>query len=125
MGPLDAARTLRAASASLLAQGALHGRLAGLDLQEEKIRLAHMLVALLLSIALGVCAVLFTGALVVVAAWNTPYRVASLAALALLAAGGTFYAGRRLRGYSRQGEKSFAASMEEFAADVALLRLAL
>lgn len=125
MGPLDAVKVLHAASAALLSQGALHGKLAGLDLQEEKNRVVKMLVALLLGIALGSCALLFAGALVVVATWDTGYRVAAVAAFALAAAAGAIFAWRWLHALSRAGDRSFAASREEFAADAALLRLSL
>ena len=125
MGPLDAFRTLRSAGPALLAQGALHGKLAGLEWQAEKVRLLKMLETLLLGFALGICGLLFAGGLVLLVAWDTPYRATSLAALALLSAFGALQAWRRLHALADIGSEVFADSRAELAADAALLRLSL
>ena len=65
---------------------------------------------------------LLVAVLVLALAWDTSYR--AVAVLALIAAYGTGLelARRRLRTLSALGEKSFAATREELAADIELLR---
>lgn len=122
LGPLDAVRVLQAAGGALFAQALLHAELAGVEWEEEKNRLARMLAIALLGFACLLCTLLFAGALALAATWETPYRVPMLAALVLASGSGTFAAWRRFRAHAALGSRSFAASREELAADVALLK---
>jgi len=119
---IDALRLLFSAGGALLDQAGLHGRLARLDWIEEKARLFSMLVVGLLGFASLLCTMIFIGILVIAPSWDTAYRMPAIFALVALYGLATGLAWRRLRRLSAQGKDAFAATREEFAADVALLR---
>ncbi len=120
--PLDVVRILRSAGSALFAQASLHGQLARVEWAEEKSRLLQMLVFGLLGFAGLLCVLLAAGALVLALSWDTPYRIA--AAVALLAVYGLIagFAWVRLKTLSARGNQAFAATREELAADIALLK---
>jgi uncharacterized membrane protein YqjE len=122
INPLDAARMLHAAGGAMLAQALLHAELAGVEWEEEKNRLLRMLALALLGFACLLCTLLFAGGLVLAATWDTPYRVPTFTALAILFSLGTVTAWRRFQAQAALGSQSFAASREEFAADTAVLK---
>lgn len=122
INPLDAVRILRSAGGSLLAQALLHGQLARVEWEEEKNRLLKMLAVTLLGFACLLCAMLFAGAMVIAASWETAYRFHALAGLIFLFGAGTAAAWRRFQALSALGSEIFAASREELAADTALLK---
>ena len=122
MAMLDALRMLHAAGGALLTQAMLHGQLARVEWAQERSRLLKMLAVTLLGFAGLLCALLFTGALILALAWDTAYRIPSLLALILAYGLGTGIAWRRLRMLSAQGEYSFAATREQLSADLALIR---
>ena len=122
MGTLDSARMLHAAGAALLTQAQLHAQLVGIEWQEEKHRLLKMLAVALLGFAGLLCTLLFAGGLALAATWETPYRVPTLAGLALLFGSCTVAAWRGLQAQAALGSQSFAASREELAADAAVLK---
>jgi len=113
---------LRSAGSALLAQGGLHAELLRLEWMEERQRLRRMLLAVLAGTAFLLCSLLTLGALLVLLSWETPYRVLTLALLLLayaLAAGFAWY---RFLTLAAMGSQAFAASREELAADLALLK---
>lgn len=122
INPLDVVRMLRSAGAALFTQAAMHGQLARLDWAEEKARLLQMLIVGLIGFAGLLCVLLFAGALVLAFSWDTSYRVQ--AAIALVVAYGlvTGFAWSRLKALSALGNQAFAATREELAADLALLK---
>ena len=103
----------------------LHGQLARIELEEEKNRLLKMLAATLLGFACLLCVLLFAGALVLAATWETRYRIEACAGLVILYGIGTAAAWRRFQAWSAQSDQTFAASREELAADAALLKSSL
>jgi uncharacterized membrane protein YqjE len=119
---LDVVRILRSAGSALFTQATLHGQLARVEWAEEKSRLLRVLVLGLLGFASLLCLMLAAGALVLAFSWNTPYRVP--AAIAVIAAYGLVasFAWIRLKALSAQGSQAFAATREELAADLALLK---
>ncbi len=119
---LDVVRLLRSAGAALFTQAAMHGQLARVEWAEEKTRLSQMLVVGLIGFASLLCAMLVIGALVLAFSWDTAYRID--AATALLVAYGLVagFAWRRLKGLSARSSQAFAATREELAADMALLK---
>ncbi len=122
IGPLDAIRILQSVSGALLVQAVLHGQLAVIALEQEKQRLLGLLAVTLVGFACLLCALLFAGALAVSATWETGYRAHTLAGLVLLFGLGTAAAWQRFGTRSAAGRMALAASREEFAADVALLK---
>jgi uncharacterized membrane protein YqjE len=121
-GPLRAMRVLQSAGSELLVQAVLHGQLAAIEWEQEKHRLQRMLALTLAGFACLLCTLLFAGALALSASWDTGYRIHVLAVLVLLSGFGTAAAWQRFGIRSSAGDRSFAASREELAADLALLK---
>lgn len=119
---LDIIRLLRSAGGTLFAQTALYAELARVEWEEEKNRLLKMLLVILLGLACLLCAMLFVGTLVLALSWETVYRIPVLIALIVVYGGGTGLAWRRFQILSMQSTQSFAATREEIAADISLLR---
>ena len=122
ISPLDAYRLLRRAGGALLTQATLHGELARVEWAQEKRRLLKMLGVVLLGLTALTCMMLFLGFMVLAISWDTPYRVAGVAAMSLIYALATFVAWQRFKVLASLGDDSFAATREELAADLALLR---
>lgn len=104
---------------SLLALAITRGRLAGLELVEERERLLRRLALIVAGILLLTLAVLFLGLLVVAAFWDT-HRLAALVwtGLAFLVTGVLLC---RAGLASREGDAPFAATLAEFEKDRARL----
>lgn len=88
-------------------------RLAGQELTQEKERLFGMFAAMLLAGLLLFCGLLSLSALIVVAAWTTPYRVHAMSTLMVLYLLGAGLAWRRFDTLERQGEKAMARTRQE------------
>jgi uncharacterized membrane protein YqjE len=119
---LSAARILRAAGGALWTQAGLHGELARIEWAAEKRRLSRQFVLLALALVLINCALIAAGALLLVIAWNTPWRLAAALALPLVYAAAAAVAAWRLRVGAARAAPAFAATRQELAADLALLR---
>lgn len=119
---LSVLRLLRSAGAAVIAQAGLHSRLVWLEWAQEKQRLARMLTAMLLGVACLLCLLLLGGAVVLVAFWDTPYRISALIGLALAYSVGGLLAWAYFRKLARQSHLAFAATRDELAADIALIR---
>jgi uncharacterized membrane protein YqjE len=104
---------------SLLALAITRGRLAGLELVEERERLLRRLALVAGGILLLTLAALFGGLLVVAAFWDT-HRLAAIiwTGLAFLVAGALLC---RYGIASRDGDAPFAATLAEFEKDRARL----
>ncbi len=122
INPLDVVRMLRSAGAALFSQAALHGQLARVEWAEEKDRLLKLLLVGLLGFAGLLCVMLFAGALVLAFSWDTAYRIPAAIALIVAYGLGTGFAWSRLQLLSAQGSQAFAATREELAADLSLLK---
>ncbi len=120
MKPFDAIRILNSAGGALFAQARLHGQLARVEWQEEKIRLLKMLVAVLLGFVGLLCFLLFAGMAVLAFSWDSAYRIPVAVILVAVYALGTALAWRWFKGLSAR--VAFAATREELAADLALIR---
>lgn len=96
--------------------------LARLEWQDQKDRLARLAVLALVSLMLVTLAVTFVGLFVIVAAWDTPWRLwaAGGVALALLVAAGA--ATLALQRAWQQGDEAFALLRAELEADLQALR---
>lgn len=122
---LHAIRRLHAAGGSLLAQLALHAELARVGWAEERRRLLGMLVALLLGFAFLICFLLAGGVVLLTLGWDTTLRIPLVLALLAAYGGGIALAWRRFALLAAREGQAFAASREEFAADLELLRRSL
>lgn len=119
---MEALRLLFRAGGDLLTQAGLHGQLARLEWAEEKSRLHRMLITGLLGFASLLSSMVFVGILVMATTWDTVYRLPAITAVVVVYGLATGFAWRRLRSLSAEGEAAFAATREELAADMALLR---
>ena len=119
---LEALRIMRSAGGALIVQAGLHAQLARVEWAEEKIRLLKMLLLTLLGFACVLCVMLLTGALLLALSWNTPYRVEVALLLLAVYALGALVAWRRFQVLSQRSSQAFAATREEIAADIALIR---
>ncbi len=119
---LKVLRILRSAGRALIAQAALHGQLAGVEWAEEKSRLSKLIATALVGSAFMLCILLFAGILVLAVTWDTAYRIPSVIALIAVYGVGAVVAWRRFQALSALGEESFAATREELAADIALIK---
>ena len=120
--PLDVVRLLGAAGGTLLRQATLHGDLARVEWAEEKARLSRMLAVALCGFASFLCAMLAIGALIIALSWDTTLRVPAALSLTAIYLVGTAIAWRRLKALSALGTEAFAATRDELAADLALLK---
>lgn len=115
-------RLLSSAWPALLAQGALHGQLARVEWAEEKQRLLRMLALSLFGLACLLCALLLLNGLALALSWDTAYRIPTLLALIIAHALGAVVAWRHLRRLSARADQAFAATREELAAVITLLK---
>lgn len=122
INPLSAARILTSAGAALFTQATLHGELVRIEWAEERSRLLKMLVVTLLGFACLLCALLSAGALLVSVYWDTTVRIPVAMTVVAVYVLGTAIAWRRFQALSALSDHGFAATREELAADVALLR---
>lgn len=122
LNTLDALNTLRAASDALFAQAMLYGQLLRVEWAEEKNRLRNLLLVTLLGFACLLCLMLFAGGLLLAFSWESAYRIPSLFALMCLYGAGVALAGFHFQKLSALGSQAFAATREEIAADLALLK---
>ncbi len=122
INPLDAIRLLRSAGKALFAQASLHAQLARVEWTEEKSRLQKMLAAALLGLACALCVMLIVGALALAFSWGTPYRIPVALALIAVYAAGVAVAWRRFKTLSALSGQAFAATREELAIDLAMIR---
>lgn len=119
---LDVVRLLRSASGALFAQAALHGELARVEWAEEKSRWMQMLAAALLGFAGLLSLLLCIGAAILLSSWGTAYWWPALLALLACYGIGTLFALRRFKILAARSSESFAATREELAADIALIK---
>lgn len=119
---MDIIQRLRALAKIVFAQLELHGQLAQVEWAEEKNRLQQMLAAAVLGFVCLLCALLFAGFFAVVLSWETEYRLITLAAIFLLYSAGVGLCVYKIIRLSARGSATFAATREEVAADLALLR---
>lgn len=122
MKPMDIMRIVRSAGGALLAQAALHGQLARVEWEEEKNRLLGMLIVTLAGFSCLLCLMLFGSAFILAISWETGYRIPVVLILLAVYTLGIILAGLRFRTLAAQGEQTFAATREEIAVDIALIR---
>lgn len=122
INPLNVVRLLRSAGGALISQATLHGQLARVEWAEEKTRLRNMMIAALSGFACLLCFMIFFGVLVIAFSWDTQYRIAAVSILTAVYGLAGFMAWRRLAALSALSGQAFAATREEIAADIALIK---
>jgi uncharacterized membrane protein YqjE len=122
LNPLSAIRLLRSAGGALLAQAALHAKLASVEWAEEKARLVRIAIAAVLGIISAFCLILLGGIVAIALSWNTPYQTAGVASVLGFYALIAIASGVSLKRQITLGAMSFAATREEIAADLAMFK---
>ena len=120
--PLSAFRLLRSAGGALFAQAALHSQLARVEWAEEKIRLTRIAIAAVLAVLSALCLLLLVSLIVLALSWNTPYQMVVIAAVLLVYILLLAISARVLSRQIALGALSFAATREEIAADLAMIK---
>ena len=113
---------INSASDALLAQANLHRQLAQIEWQEEKDRLARMLVAVLVGFSCFICLLIFVGVLVISLGWNTDYQLIALLSLCSFYALMTYIAWWRFTLATKMSGGFFAGTRAELAADLAMIK---
>lgn len=119
---LSAFRIVRSAGGALCTQANLYGKLARIEWLEEKNRLMKMFLFGIIGFACMLCVMFFIGLLVVVLSWDSAYRILALCSVILLYGLGIGIAWQRIRALSMLNSQSFAATREELATDLALIK---
>lgn len=96
--------------------------LAKLEWEDEKQRIAMVAVGALLSLVMVILAVTFIGAFVIVAYWDTPWRVHAAGVVALVMVAGLVAALAFTRSKLERREEAFAQLKRELATDLEALR---
>jgi uncharacterized membrane protein YqjE len=122
ISPLDVVRVLRSAGPALLTQAGLHGDLIRVEWAAEKERIVRLVAAAFIALVALLCVLLTVGALVLAFSWDTPYRAAVAAGLVIVYAAIAAIAWQRFKVHTSRGGEAFAATREELAADMALIR---
>jgi len=119
---LEIIQRLRALAKILFVQLELHGKLAKVEWAEEKNRLQQLFTMAGVGFACLLCALLFAGVFVVALGWDSDYRLVTIAAMFGLYSLGLAYCIYRISVLAARGAITFAATREEIAADLALIR---
>lgn len=96
--------------------------LARLEWQDEKDRLARLALLSLVAVVLAALTLVFVGVLVIAAAWDTPWRLWAVAAVALATGLGCTAACMAALRQWRRGDEAFAMLRAELEADLQALR---
>jgi uncharacterized membrane protein YqjE len=106
----------RRLTASLLALGRIRLELLAIEVQEEKERIAQMLVWAVVTTFLGCFALVFVALFVTVALWDS-YRLAALGGFSALFIALALWGALQLRRLSRTGSTLFQSSIAELRED--------
>lgn len=103
---------------------ALHTRLDLLstELKEEQARITELLVVAVLSLLCLFLAIVFAAFFVVLAVWDTPYRLLVTGLLAVTLAGAAYALWANFRRGMTARPRPFKATLEELSADIERLR---
>ncbi len=120
--PMDLVRLMRSAGGALFAQASLHSQLARVEWAEEKNRLMNMAIAILSGFVFLLCFMIFIGVLVIAFTWETQFRIAAVCIMTAIYAAGVVFAWQRFSRLAALSGQAFAATREEIAADLALIK---
>jgi len=122
LAALQILRLLGSASETLFAQAGLHAQLARMEWQQEKHRLASMLILGVLAALCVGCVLLALGALALIVGWDSGYRIPIAAGVCVTYAVLAAIAWFRVAALAARGESAFAATRAELTSDLAMLR---
>ena len=125
INPLQLLSLLRSASSAIFAQVSLHAELAQVEWQQEKERLSKIIALTLMGFACFLCLIFFLGLFAIALSWDTEYRIHVFVGLILSYVVALAWAAFKIRSLAALGEKSFAATRAELAADIDLIKSAL
>jgi uncharacterized membrane protein YqjE len=113
---------LRSIAKILLVRLELHGQLVSVEWAEERNRLQQLFVVGLLGFICFFCAIFFMGIFAIALSWTTEYRIMTIAAMFALYTAGFCLCVYRVSVLVARSSATFAATREEIAADMALIR---
>lgn len=119
---LDLFKLLRSAGSAISAQAALHKELIQVEWEEEKDRLSRLLVFALVGLLCGICFLFSLSLLAIALSWDTAYRLHVLFALPVIYAIVLLWVWRRIQNLLALSSRTFSATREELAADLALIK---
>lgn len=119
---MDLIQRLRSMAKILLTRLELHGQLVSVEWEEERKRLRQLLAITLLGFICLFCAILFVGIFAIALSWATEYRIITIAVMFALYSAGFFLCAYRFSVLAARSSATFAATREEIAADMALIR---
>lgn len=113
---------LRAMAKIVLTRLELHGQLVSVEWAEERQRLQQLLAISLLGFIFLFCTLLFVGIFAIALTWASDYRIHTIAAMLVLYTVGFGVCAYRIACLAARSSATFAATREEVAADLALIR---
>ncbi len=119
---MEIIKRLRSMAKITLTRLELHGQLISVEWAEERQRLQQLLVISLLGFILLICALLFVGVFAIALSWATDYRIHVIGVMLALYFLGFCLCAYKFSVLIERSSASFAASREEVAADLALIR---
>jgi uncharacterized membrane protein YqjE len=122
MNPDQSKAAVGSLTSALLAQGALYGQLAWLELKVERHRLMQILLTLLVGFSMLTSVLVSVTTLLLVASWDTPWRSIVLVATGAVYCTGFVVIWLRFSALTEKSNQAFSDTREELAADFALLR---
>lgn len=119
---MEIIQRLRSMAKILLIRLELHGQLVSVEWAEERNRLQQLLAITLLGFICLFCVLLFVGVFAIALSWATDYRIHTIAVMLALYTVGFCLCAYRFSVLAARGSATFAATREEVAADIALIR---
>jgi uncharacterized membrane protein YqjE len=119
---MEIIKRLRSVAKIVLTRLELHGQLASVEWAEERHRLLQLLAFSLLGFIFLLCALLFVGIFAIALSWATDYRIHVVGAILALYILGFCFCAYRFSILAARSSATFAATREEVAADLALIR---
>jgi uncharacterized membrane protein YqjE len=113
---------LRSMAKMMLTRLELHGQLISVEWAEERQRLQQLMTISLLGFIFLFCAFLFIGFLAIALTWDSDYRIHTIIAMLVFYILGFAVCAYRFACLAARSSATFAATREEVAADLALLR---
>lgn len=119
---MEIIKRLRSMAKIVLTRMELHGQLVSVEWAEERQRLQQLLAISVLGFIFLFCTLLFVGFFAIAFSWATDYRIHTIGAMLVLYIIGFCLCAYRFSVLAARSSATFAATREEIAADIALIR---